>query len=117
MALPPHPDATSTARRLAGLSLGSLLIETIRAAEPEIPRDHIVGRLSNDQELGRLMGLALIFAEENGEKPSALGLLEGIGVAFGEWMRGENDLSVAFTVENFEKGLLKGRAGRRAPAY
>jgi hypothetical protein len=117
MALPPHPDATSPARRLAGRSLGSLIIETIRQAEAEIPRDPIIGRLPADQELGRLLGLALIFAEERGERPSALSLIEGVGIAYGEWMRGENDLSVAVTLECFEAGLIKGRAGRKAPAY
>ncbi len=106
-------------RRVVAGALLSQLLELTAPFLAAFPPDPLLPNEEYDPatEVGRAIGLALAAgrrAMTSGDPAQAngLGFLRGLGLSYGEWLRGTDQLTIEVTEEYFTDGVARGLLGQ-----
>lgn len=112
-------DGPTPERRVVAGELLAKLMDLTGPFATALPADPLLPDDQHDTatELGRVIGLALAAGRRtmpSGDQAdaNALGFLTGLGVGYGEWLRGGDQLSIEVTEEFFTDGVARGLVGR-----
>lgn len=112
-------DGPTQERRSAAGALLSKLMELAAPFVAAMPSDPLLPDIDHDRAtaVGRAIGLALAAGRRtltSGDPAEAngLGFLTGLGLGYGEWLRGGNQLSIEVTEEFFTDGVARGLVGQ-----
>jgi len=116
----PIVDGPSKERRTAAGALLSKLMELAAPFVATMPSDPLLPDLDPDDRataVGRAIGLALAAGRRSmtsGDPADAnsFGFLRGLGLGYGEWLRGVDQLSIEVTEECFTDGVARGLVGQ-----